>query len=233
MARKDKQVALRLRLGGKSYSEIQNALGGISKSTLSLWLKGVVLSDTARERLAKREREKSTAALIRRNKNQTRLAVLRKTEIEELATKDISNFSRKELLLVGAALYWAEGYKKAIMHNGRETTHHPVSFTNADPDMLKLFLRFLTEICEVPQNKIKIAVRIFEHMNSKDAMGYWSETLAIPLQNFEKTLVVVSVSSKGRRPFNRLPYGVVRLRINSTNLFHRIMGWIGGMKEKI
>ena len=61
--------ALRLRLTGNSYNEIQHALG-VPKSTLSGWFKDVVLSDTARTRLASRANI-GTAMLIKRNKIQT------------------------------------------------------------------------------------------------------------------------------------------------------------------
>jgi transposase-like protein len=230
--RKDKQTAMRLRLQGKSYTEIQRELGGISKSTLSLWFKDMLLSDAARERLEKRQQAKSTAGLLKRNKRQTAMAIQRKNNILGVSKDQIGLFSANELLLIGAALYWAEGYKKPKMKNGRELTSHPISFTNADPKMLNMFLRFMTEICEVPRKDITVGVRIFQHLNKEAVLHYWSETLSIPRSNFEKTYLGISKSSQGKRPFNRLPYGVVQIRLNSTNLFHKIMGWIEGMKDQ-
>ena len=35
----------------------------------------------------------------------------------------------------------------------------------------------------------------------------------------------------GKRPFNRLPFGVIQVRISNTNLFHKIMGWIEGVRS--
>ena len=223
---------IRLRLQGQSYSEIQKVVDGISKSTLSLWLKNLVLSDIARARLAERERKRSVEALIRRNKRQTLVALERRSAILNKYKSEVGSMSRRDLIIIGAALYWAEGHKRPIKRNSRELTNHAVSFTNADPQMLKIFLKFLYEICEIPLGNIKIGVRIFQHLNEEVVLSYWSRTLAIPLNNFTKTYIGISRSSTGKRPFNRLPYGVVQIRIYNTNLFHRIMGWIDGLKSQ-
>jgi len=230
--RNDKQLALRLRLQGRSYSEIQKVIYGISKSTLSAWLKNVVIPEKAQQALAKRTQQNSLHGLLRRNRNQTRLALERKAQYQNRAKKQITPLTKSDLLFIGATLYWAEGYKRPKRKNGREITSHPISLTNADPQLLKMFLRFAREICNVPGEKIEIAVRIFKHLNAENVLTYWSNILQMPRENFSKPTVVVSKSSMGKKPFNRLPYGVVQIRINDTNLFHTIMGWIEGIKAQ-
>ncbi|HEY5220845.1 MAG TPA: hypothetical protein VIJ29_01695 [Candidatus Paceibacterota bacterium] len=54
--------------------------------------------------------------------------------------------------------------------------------------------------------------------------------IGIPKDNFTKTHVGLSRSSMGKRPFDRLPHGVIQIRINSTDLFYKVMGWIEGIK---
>ena len=49
--------------------------------------------------------------------------------------------------------------------------------------------------------------------------------------NFHKTYYGVSKSSLGKRPFNQLPHGVIQIVVADTILFHRIMGYIEGIKE--
>ncbi len=232
MARNDKSIAIRLRLSGKTYGEIKRELSGISKSTLSLWLKDLVLSDRAVEKIARRTRERSFTGLLKRNQKQTADAIKRMNDIRKVAQGQIADISKDALLLVGAALYWAEGYKRPKFRAGRELTNHPVSLTNADPQLLNMFIKFLVEVCAVPRGNIKIGVRIFQHLNEETVLAYWSKTLQIPRSNFTKTYLGISKSSMGKKPFNRLPYGVVQIRINNTNLFHQIMGWIEGMKLK-
>lgn len=51
--RTDKQAALKLRLSGKSYTEIKQIMG-ISKSTLSGWFSNLELSTFAKEKIQDR-----------------------------------------------------------------------------------------------------------------------------------------------------------------------------------
>jgi hypothetical protein len=220
-----------LRLQGKSYAEIQKVVSGISKSTLSLWLKDLVISDVAKRRIAMLSREKSLAGLIRRNKQQTVLAVKRRDDTLRSAQAEIRELSKDSLFFVGIALYWAEGYKRIRMVNGRAVTGHAISLTNADPLLVQMFLRFIREICKVPEEKINTDLRIFKHIDETEAVRYWSGITNIPSDRFGKVHIFVSASSKGKRPFNRLPFGVIQIRINDTQLFYKIMGWIEGLKQ--
>jgi DNA-binding transcriptional ArsR family regulator len=226
--RKDKSIALKLRFSGKSYNEITR-ITGVPKSTLSGWLSDVELSQQAQDRIRKRVFEGSLKGLIKRNKNQTRLAIQRMKKARREGRQEIAKLTKKELLLVGIALYWAEGYKRLYTHKGREVTHHPVALTNSDPRLIMLFLRFLREVCCVPEERIKAEVRIYEYMSEKELLKFWQEVTRLPKGNLGKVYYGISKSSQGKRPFNRLPYGTIAIRVNNTNLFHKIMGWIEGL----
>ena len=228
--RKEKEQALKLRLSGKSYTEIQRVLG-TPKSTLSGWLSNLQISENLRRKIMSRAREKSTAALIRRNKNQTLLALKRRSEVMETARRQIAVPSKENLWFMGLALYWAEGYKRAQTRNGRELTSHAVSLTNSDPGIVKLFLRFIREVCQVPDGKIGADVRIYQHQNTAETVNFWSRLTKINKSKFGKVYYGVSKSSLGKRPYNRLPFGTIQIRVNSTQLFHQIMGWIKGLAE--
>lgn len=229
--RKDKNQALKLRLSGKSYNEITSLLN-IPKSTLSGWFTGLELSKEAREKIQKRVYRGSLRGLIKRNKNQTRLAIKRMRTVRAENKREIKTITQNELKLIGTALYWAEGYKRLLVRNGRELTHHSVALTNSDPKLIMMFLRFLREICQVPDEKITADIRIYEHMNEENLLKFWRKITGLPEKNFGKVYYGISKSSQGKRPFTRLPYGTILIRVNSTNLFHKIMGWIEGLSEK-
>src|SRR3989344_4113151 len=230
--RKDKILAIKLRLQGKSYGEIQKSLG-VSKSTLSEWLSNVVISEQARIRIEQRSRKKSVAGLIKRNKQQTINAQIRAKNIRKQAIAEMADLSKKDLVILGSALYWAEGYKKLKTRNGKEVTHHGVSLTNSDPFLVKIFLRFLREYCNVPEEKIKAGLRIFEHHNADEILKFWQQETKILFSNFGKIYRGISISSQRKRPFNRLPYGVIQINVNNTALFHKIMGYIEGIKKLV
>ena len=212
-------------MNGKSYSEICSALG-IPKSTLSGWFSDVVLSETAQKRITERSQKKSLDGLIKRNKNQTKLAWERARQIQNSASKEIDSLSKTDLLIVAAALYWAEGYKKLLVRKGKEVTHHPVSLTNSDPVLIKMFLRFLREYCKVPEEKIRADLRIFPNQNGKYIQEFWEKETGILPCNFGKIYTGISKSSQSKRPYNRLPIGVIQIRVSDTKLFHTLIRYI-------
>ena len=203
------------------------------KSTLSGWFSHLELSEKAKNRILKRTKKKSLEGLLKRNKNQTVEALKRKIKIQNQASREIKNISQENLFLMGIIIYWTEGYKRAIIKNGREVSYHSVSLTNSDPDLIEIYLKFIREICKIPENKIKADLRIFQHQNENNLINYWAKITKIKKENFGKTYYGVSKSSLGKRPFNRLPYGVIQIRINNTELFHRIIGWINGLRKVI
>ncbi len=220
--------ALRLRLSGKSYNEIRDTLG-VPKSTLSGWFKHVVLSDTARTRLASRTRIGS-ATLIKRNKMQTHKAERRARETRASAKEKIPILNKRDLLIIGAVLYWAEGYKRLHIRDGKERMSHTVSFVNADPKMIKTFLRFLHEVLEVPFDAIHLTMRLYPHINEEDARKYWMKITGLSSSRFHRATNMISTASKGKRPYNRLPYGTLQVAVYDTAKFHHILGLIEGVQ---
>jgi hypothetical protein len=223
--------ALKLRLKGKSYNEI-NALLGIPKATLSGWLKDVVLSDNARKRLQERVKQGVQNGFVKRNKLQTHTAQERSRTTRKQASKEIKQLSLEELKLVGSALYWAEGYKRVKVRDGKERTSHSIRFVNADPDMVAIFIQFLQMVMKIPSENIRLSMRLFPHINESAAKKFWIKSTGLSADRFYKTTYPVSTASKGIRPHNRLPWGTLQVEVCSTPQFHRLMGWIEGVKAQ-
>jgi len=227
--RTDKNQAIKLRRQGKSYTQITQILG-IPKSTLSGWLNNFVLSEKAKSKIAERLREGSYRGLLKKSQQQTEQARKRAHEIRVLAKKDLVHLTQRDLFLLGVGLYWGEGYKRPIIKNGKARTYHPVKLTNSDPYLVKMFLRFLREICKVSEDKIVVRVRIYKHQSQSQLLEFWSKITNIDKQKFRKFSYPISRSSLGKRPFNILPYGTIEVNVSSTALYHKIMGWIEALK---
>ena len=225
-----REEALKLRLLGYSYSEINKKLG-IAKSTLSGWFSELVLSTVANKRIAGRVRQGLMNGLIKRNKAQTHIAQERARKIQKSAIDFIGGLNKREKLLMGAVLYWGEGHKKLIIKNGKERTWHMISFTNSDLKMVNFFIQFLIECMNIPLSKITASLRLYKHINEKAALQYWESGTDLTRSNFRKTTYQISRSSMGKRPFNRLPYGTIQVRVGDTSKFHQLMGWIEGIKK--
>lgn len=223
--------ALRLRLAGKSYNEIHTVLG-IPKSTLSGWFKDVVLSDVARARLSSRIHS-GGAMLIQRNKMQTRRAEQRAHMMRVSAEEKVPILTKRDLLIIGAVLYWEEGYKRLKVKDGKERMDHTISFVNSDAEMVSVFVRFLREILDVPSEKIRLSMRLYAHINENEARTHWMRATGLSRERFFKTTYLVSGASKGVRPYNRLPWGTLQVQVCDTAKFHYLIGLIGGVKEKL
>ncbi len=228
-----KRQALNLRLRGYSYNEINKKLN-IPKPTLSGWLSKIALSKKALNRLKKRSTI-GTKILIKRNKMQTALSWERVKNTHIEATEEIQNSTllERDLLLIGTALYWGEGYKKLRVLDGKERAGHVVSLTNSDPDIARAFVLLLNRQMKIPLNEIQLCMRLYDGIDEQKALKYWLKVTGLPHKSVKETTYLVSISSKRKRPFNRLPYGTVQIRMNNTQKFHRIMGWIEWMRNYV
>ena len=222
---------MKLRLAGRSYNEIHKELD-VPKSTLSGWFKDVVLSEKARRRLVERSRTGS-AILIQRNKAQTHHARQRAKKAQKEGKKRIRTLLPHDLLLLGTVLYWAEGYKRPIVQNGKERTAHVISFLNTDPIMIAAFVRFLVQALEIPKEKIKLTMRLYPHINEEEARRYWMRASGLLESSFQRSTIMVSGATKKKRPFNRLPYGTLCVSVSDTPRFHHLIGLIEGVKDKL
>lgn len=160
-----------LRAEGKTYDEIQG-LTGASRGSLSLWLRDMpyarVSRQTDEERQAQRmERFKSTCAVNR----ELRLAA-REGRVDAGA-RAIGDLTNRELMLVGASIYWAEGAKNKPW---RMTDR--VTFINSDPTMIAVFLAWL-EAMAVPRSRCKFRLQIHESADVGTAARYWADFVGV------------------------------------------------------
>lgn len=224
--------ALQLRILGCSYNEVRKEIH-VSKSTLSLWLRDVVLSDKARQRLDSRMKSEGSKKLIALNKLQTHKAEQRAKIAQAEGRKNIHALNKKDLALIGAVLYWAEGYKRLKIRDGKKRMDHKISFVNSDAEMISIFVRFLREILHVPSEKIRLSMRLYAHINENEARKYWMHATKSPGRCFFKTTYLISVASKRMRPYNRLPWGTLQVEVCDTAKFHYLLGMIDGVKNEL
>jgi len=218
--KKYKEV-IKLRFKGKSYREIAKILG-VSKNSVSRWCKNLRLP-LAIQKIIEAKTRATRIQLVTYNRQKHQRVQAENKKIRKKALKQIQPLSKRELLLIGAALYWAEGYKKQ--------EHYPtprVSFVNSDPDMIRLFARFLRKTLRVPEEKFRLDLRVHPNINRKKAINFWSKVTNISSERFSVSHQI-SRLSQGKRPKNSLPYGTLKLTINGRQKFYQIKGWIDGL----
>lgn len=169
-----KNEAVLLRKRGYSYSQIKISLG-VSKGTLSGWLRPYPLSD-------KRIRELQADSPKRIEKYRNTMAKKRQLKLDEAfdrAKKDIGILSKREQFIFGFALYWAEGGKTKISS---------LALGNTDPAMLKFFIKWLT-LLGVPKSRLRAKLHVYKDMDQEKVISFWKRTLGLKSSNFIKPYV--------------------------------------------
>ncbi|OGG48510.1 hypothetical protein A3G63_03170 [Candidatus Kaiserbacteria bacterium RIFCSPLOWO2_12_FULL_52_8] len=206
-----KRRAQSMRKRGISYTVIGRELG-VSKSTLSFWLKSIPLSNEHRERLyTARIRNMSLGS--QSNKERRRREV---EAIIESAKAEISSpISSEAYRLLGAGLYWAEGSKGGA-----------IEITNSDPLLILFMTDWFADIFKVPPVTFKAWLNIYPQQDDRELKRFWSSLTGIPISQFGKSFV--KPISKGIKK-NNLYYGTIKIRVpKSTDNKHRIYGWLQG-----
>lgn len=217
-----REKAIDLRKQGFTYSEILERIP-VAKSTLSLWLRSVGLSKKHEQRITEKKlMSAKKGADIRRQQR------IKKSEIiENRAKKEVGGISRKELLLIGVALYWAEGSKQKE-HN----ISQKVAFSNSDPEMLKLFLYWLKHFAGVSDEKIYFELYIHESKkdNLENSIRHWTGCLNESREKIQAVYFKKNKINTKRKNIGKEYHGLIRINVReSTDLNRRISGWIQGI----
>ena len=219
-----KTKAIELRRQGRTYSEIMKEVP-VAKSTIALWLKEVGLSVPQKQVITEKrmQAQRRGADTQRRNRVERQTMLIRHAEIQ------VGPMNRRELWLLGIALYWAEGEKEKERSPGTRA-----SFSNSDPKMIALFLRWLKECAQVRDEDIYLDLYIHEsHRNNvKEVLDKWSELLHLPLSYFHHTYFKKNKINTLRKNTGVLYIGLLRVNIRSSSALNRkITGWISGITK--
>ncbi|MFA5063301.1 MAG: hypothetical protein WC578_04455 [Candidatus Omnitrophota bacterium] len=213
--------ARKFRTQGLSLREICGRIK-CSKSSVSGWVRDIPLTTEQIARL-KLKQDKGRANAANHPNSPKQVWVRIRSDIITSAVKEIPAIpSGLALKIVGTALYWGEGYK---------AVDNMVSFSNSDPQMIALMMKFFKEICKVPKVKFRGATHIHPHLDKIKSEKFWVKVSGIPLTQFHKTQFGVSRVSKQKR--DSLPLGTFSIIICDARLQSKIKGWIKGLEAWI
>ena len=137
----------------------------------------------------------------------------------------IGDLSIRELTLVAAALYWGEGTKSD--NGGRWPV---LAFTNSDPAMFTVYLKFVRKVLNVPNIKIRGGIHLYPNTDVQAARNFWAKITKLPSDRFY-VVTMVSRLSAGKRNPRLLPHGTLTLRVHNRKLFHHMRGMMRGLFE--
>lgn len=214
--------ARRLRRKGFSINEIARRTG-FSKRTVSRWCNDIVLGSKQKQILWSKAKAKHKENFRKycEGKHQKTLAKI--SRLQEEGIKAVGKLGGRELFIAGAALYWAEGFKKDMRFG----------FANTDPEMIKFCLKWLKESLGIKSQEITLSVTA--NIGYQDKIGaiekYWVKITGIPKTQFTKPFFQKTQWLKEYEKPNDY-HGVLRIRVaRSTDLLRKIKGYIEGLKQ--
>lgn len=208
-------LAEQLRLEkGFSYNEISGQIG-VSKSTLSNWLKHISLTYEQEQRIQQRVENNQTSFVAQaRLTNKKRFKDAREQAFqtgEDIASHIPDNNAVHELAL--AMLYLGEGDK----------TGNRVQIANTDPAVLRYFLWAVEKLYKVDRAQMSMRLNIIEAARPLESqmIDWWVEQLSCSRTQFIKTQF--DLRSKHTKLTGDY-HGVCSITYNDTYLYERLMG---------
>ncbi|OGM98149.1 MAG: hypothetical protein A2735_00375 [Candidatus Yanofskybacteria bacterium RIFCSPHIGHO2_01_FULL_41_21] len=222
-----KNLAMSLRRGGYSYSEIQKFVS-VPKATLSYWFKDIKLSEAQLVRLQKKRNDAIQEGAQIRSKRVNEAI----EKIERTSAKDIKDISKRELWLMGVMLYWRERVSDRDVKKG-------VKFTSSDPHLIRLFLKWLMEVGQLGEADVLCDILIEGDKDlpagrQEKAISYWSEVTSFPQTVFTRVYVQKTKKKRKKRETKKAEFGLLRIRVKASSMLARqLSGWIMAIQNKI
>lgn len=205
----DQVISLRKR--GFTLEEVARYCD-ISKSTASEWLKDKAFSDLVTKQNVKRAGAENAKRLKLINKARNVERTARYREAVRSAETEYKHYKKDPLFTAGLTLYFGEGDNK---HK------RLIRLANANMEVHKVFIRFLTEYLGIKRDMIHFWILLYPDHDETKCMKKWSKTVGIGYSQFHKNQVIQHKSSK-----RTLHYGVGNTIIGSTVLKCKLNRWI-------
>lgn len=159
----------------------------------------------------------SKYGLIRRDKSEA--SYIKCNKEDPFSVKNDLTKEEEKLKLAGLMLYWGEGRKKT----GR------IDISNSDPGIIKIFLRFLREICGVKEEKLAVSLQMFDDQDEAELIRFWGKITGISRERFHKPY-----KRKGKTGtyIRRSPFGTVLVGLDNIKLKKIILDWLEEYKTK-
>ena len=203
--------ARQLYVDGKPIDEVSRMVG-LAKGTLWPYLCDIKLSATITEQRRQSRNQKLIANNKKRASNRRNKWQL---EMEQDA-RQTPRAIEMSLVFLGLGLYWAEGTK-----NERKA----LSFSNADPRAIRVYIAFLREVGADIQ-KLNAGLVAHRDVDLKKAQEYWAEVSGIPINRIYPTHIDSTDS------LVKQIYGALDIRLQDAEFSRKVFGWLRGVQRQ-
>ena len=111
-----------------------------------------------------------------------------------------------------------------------------VKFTNSDPDMIVLFLKWINNVLRVPKERVIFEIYLHENNlhRKEEVRRHWASVTGYSVGNFNRIYLKRNKIKTNRKNTGNLYYGILRVNISaSSGLNRQITGWINGVIKNV
>lgn len=223
MAKSEKKLQAReLRRTGQSIKSIARNLD-VSQGSVSLWCRDIILSVEQLQILERNYKDPNYGKRLQNSLKQQGIRIEKTKRLKKEGAEEVGNLSSRELLLVGIALYWAEGYKKDSQ----------VGLGSSDPKMMQLYVKWLKDCFGYTISDLMFRVTANESHEYRidEIVNYWADLFQIDKSIFQKSFYQ---KAKWQKVYEHPEeyFGVLRIRVRkSSDFLRKIHGYIEGLKQ--
>ena len=181
----------------------------VAKSSVSLWVRDVAFTPSPRQPGAHRRPHPFHEAKVRRI-----------AELRVVGRHLIGVPSDEAFIVAGTALYAGEGTK----------TDGAVVFANSDPAMVRFFCKWLRELFEIDETRLRSRVYLHTGLDLDAAEDFWSATTGIPRSQFGKAYRAVPDPTIRR---NKHEHGCAYVNYKCAEVHRSIMGLVEALLSSI
>ena len=110
-----------------------------------------------------------------------------------------------------------------FLTQGNLKNKNSVKFSNSNPGIVKIFVKFLKIVCGIPSDKIKASIIIYPDVNAKKCKQYWSDFLDLPLEQFTKTTILNARNKVSTKKHSDI--GTATVYVHNKKLLNIIKEW--------
>jgi hypothetical protein len=198
---KEQERARALLAQNRTLADIAKRLG-VSKSSVSLWVRDVPFTPSPRRHGPHRRPHPAHEAKLRQIEELNRSGVDR-----------IGTLSDEAFFVAGIALYAGEGSK----------TDGEVRFSNSDPRMIRYFCVWFRRFFDVDETRLRGRVYLHQGLDLRATEEFWSTLTNIPTDQFHKPYRAVPDPSIRR---NKHEHGCFSVAYGCSRTHREVMGLV-------
>ena len=207
-----------LRKDGRSIKSIARSLD-VAPSTVSGWCRDIEISEAQIAALSDFVRMRGYAGRMKGARMHRERRLERVREGYSSAMKDFSSLSKRDLLIAGIALYWAEGGRKGARR---------FRFANSDPTMVRFILRWLHECFGVSIRRVSFRVLINESHRDRESavVQFWRRCTSAPPRAFRRT-IFIHANTRKEYSNRDAHFGTLHMEVlRGSDIIHRVHGFL-------